>query len=851
MMLRSTPLQKQLSLTFASVGIGAVVLTAAALTFQMRASRRDATLRRLNEAASEVCAATDAYIQLHAAGLQVLADALSIQGTRDGLLAHASLSDQLERFHRSHQGFLVVQAIDAQGRVRGTAHGTLTEWPHPSSAPVSVSDRPYFRVPMATHAPFVSDVFRGRDYGSENILALSTPIIGEAGVPLGVIEGTVDLSQLGHFRDAYRSLDGSAVLITDRRAQVIYSSTGAPVVGSVAPQTITEPLGQRSLSAACQTAAGWRVSLQLPMRTVERDDWAQYAVAMLSALCVTLVVLSVAGTLARRLSAPLHALSSAAEQSDDDISGPRTRFFDSAADTAHSAPREVLVLAAQLDALSDRVAGRERELREALADTESELHTMFQAMRDVVFVFDANGTYLRVVPTAPDLLYTPANDMLGHRVTEVLPPATAAAVLAVIQGVLGTGEPREFDYELRVARGEVTLSAMVSRLTADTVLWVARDVTERVRDKAALAESEASHRQLIETTSDVIQRTNRHGDFTFVNAAAMQLIGTPPDELLGKSWSTLVVDTDRERVGGFYAAQLRDRIPVTYLEFAALRANGDTLWVGQTTQLLLDRGEVVGLQSVTRDMSARREVDRMKDEFVSVVSHELRTPLTAIRGALGLMSIDPSNGGSRHHGQMLRVAIQNTDRLVRLTDGILEIERQTAGYASLVRRECCVRSLIQEAAESLSLLAYARDMDVTIADADATVQADPDRVVQVLVNLLGNAIKFSPTGSTIFVSTHITEDTVEVRVRDEGRGIPASDLERVFERFYKVASQESRGSSGTGLGLSISRGIARQHGGDLIAERGAGSGNAAGSVFVLTLPMHVVADAGYMSALGL
>lgn len=232
-------------------------------------------------------------------------------------------------------------------------------------------------------------------------------------------------------------------------------------------------------------------------------------------------------------------------------------------------------------------------------------------------------------------------------------------------------------------------------------------------------------------------------------------------------------------------------------------------------------------------LSQRSELDTLKDEFISTVSHELRTPLTSIRGALGLLSSGIIGDVDAKALNLLRIAVTNTDRLIRLINDILDLERMESGRAPLQIRRCSMRDLAQQAIDTMTAMADANTVHLalepfTVAQA-ATPEAlffdgDSDRILQVLTNLLSNAIKFSPTASTVRVYTEATSDSILLKVVDEGRGIPSDKLDNIFDRFQQVEPSDARQKGGTGLGLSICRSIVQQHSGSIWAQRNLGPG---------------------------
>ena len=230
-------------------------------------------------------------------------------------------------------------------------------------------------------------------------------------------------------------------------------------------------------------------------------------------------------------------------------------------------------------------------------------------------------------------------------------------------------------------------------------------------------------------------------------------------------------------------------------------------------------------------LSARSHLDTIKDEFISTVSHELRTPLTSIRGSLGLLSSGTVGNLDSKAQNLLRIAVTNTDRLIRLINDILDLERMDSGRAPLQIRRCSLLDLADQAIDAMTGLAdtamvHLLRVNPKTDPAGDTLffDGDADRILQVLTNLLSNAIKFSPEASTVRVQIETTSESIVLKVSDEGRGIPADKLDAIFDRFGQIEPGDARQKGGTGLGLAICRSIVQQHSGSIWAQRNLGPG---------------------------
>ncbi len=256
-------------------------------------------------------------------------------------------------------------------------------------------------------------------------------------------------------------------------------------------------------------------------------------------------------------------------------------------------------------------------------------------------------------------------------------------------------------------------------------------------------------------------------------------------------------------------------------------------WAARPT--LDEAGQRLGLTLTFRDVTREREVDRMKTEFISTVSHELRTPLTSIKGALQLVTDDPELAPNALQAELLGICLNNTDRLIRLINDILDISKIESGRIQLKLDTHSVEEFVLTAVEGVRALAaqHGITLEIALAEDLPAVAVDLDRMVQVVTNLLSNAIKFSPEGQRVLVGGDQIEDEVVIRIRDWGRGIPPAEIPHLFKKFQQLDSSAIREVGGTGLGLAISKGIVEEHGGKIWVDSELG----VGSCFVFHLPV--------------
>jgi len=374
----------------------------------------------------------------------------------------------------------------------------------------------------------------------------------------------------------------------------------------------------------------------------------------------------------------------------------------------------------------------------------------------------------------------------------------------------------EFYCHLKLREDRETTAAM------ETVAASLGQMLARTRERERADELSRQQKILLHSVADGIFGADRNGLVRFANPAASRLLGAPVTSLIGKPVHELVHGTAPENEKCAADCTLRravtEHVPSTG-EFTIYRANGIGFPAEYFLNPILDQGRFSGLVLSFRDISQRFALDRLKDEFVSTVSHELRTPLTSIRGALGLLSSGILGEINDKAANLLRIALSNSDRLVRLINDILDLERAQSGREPLVFRPLQMADLVRQSIDGMQLVAEEAGVLLIHDKTQVEITADSDRLLQVLTNLLSNAVKFSPPNSAVSVMLRPGSSGVTLSVIDQGRGIPADKLEAIFGRFQQVDASDSRQKGGSGLGLAICKAIVQQHNGRIWAER--------------------------------
>jgi PAS domain S-box-containing protein len=362
-----------------------------------------------------------------------------------------------------------------------------------------------------------------------------------------------------------------------------------------------------------------------------------------------------------------------------------------------------------------------------------------------------------------------------------------------------------------------------------TVILIRRYADTRRHLLEAIQAEASRERAVFEAAMDGILVVNGRGVIERGNPAAERLFGRGPGELVGRSVFDLMNPASAERIRPILAGGPEAYSSGLRREAAGVRQDGSTFPMEISFAALKSSDD--GVLLFVRDISERREVERMKDEFISTVSHELRTPLTSIAGSLGLVASGAAGPLPEKAARLISIAQANSQRLVRLINDVLDLEKIESGKLPFNFQELDLGDVAERAVEGVR--GYADQLGVELKldrNGPARVRGDADRLVQVITNLLSNAAKYSPRGEAVQVTVAREGEKVQLTVADRGPGVPEAFRDRIFTRFAQADSSDARGKSGTGLGLYIAKEIAERHGGRLWYE------TKGGAVFHLELP---------------
>ncbi|ABC29007.1 Signal transduction histidine kinase [Hahella chejuensis KCTC 2396] len=375
------------------------------------------------------------------------------------------------------------------------------------------------------------------------------------------------------------------------------------------------------------------------------------------------------------------------------------------------------------------------------------------------------------------------------------------------------------------------VSGMVSLFFSGRTLALEALVSERT---AELKHSEQRLRAIYEHTPDGMLTVTEEGNITAVNPAVENLFGYACSNLAGLNIRVLIPDYQASTVESSQESVALNTGP-GYLQ--GLRRNGQDFPLELQT-VCLSQTTPASYLCIVRDVTERAEAERIKDEFISTISHELRTPLTAINGSLALLDAKVAMAAPDKQAQMIGIARRNTDRLLNLVNAILDLKKMASGEMTLQLSHFNLAQLVSDVLALNQGLAHNADVSFSLqipSDCVIVVEADEERLTQVLTNLISNAAKFSPPHTEIVVSVTLEDSIARVSVTDKGPGVPPEFLNRIFGRFAQADSSNTRNKSGTGLGLNISKAIIERHGGKIGFHNNPGGG----CTFYFELPAHV------------
>jgi PAS domain S-box-containing protein len=488
----------------------------------------------------------------------------------------------------------------------------------------------------------------------------------------------------------------------------------------------------------------------------------------------------------------------------------------------------------------------QREAETALRTSEERYRQLVESSLGFICTHDLNGLLLSINSHAAATLGYEPEELIGTPLRSYIDTDHLPDYDAYFEALKeAPDQDHQGRFYLRGKASQLCIVAYRNKLlhlqgTEPFVLSHGIDITEQTQKEEELNALTRRHESILDSVGDGIWGMDMEGRLTFINRRGAEMLGYPPQELLGQNMHALIQHSRAD--GTPYPAEespifgsAQHDAPLHVGDDVFWRKDGKPLPVEYVACPLVQSGQVDGIVVAFTDVTERRRLDRMKDEFISTVSHELRTPLTSLRAALGLVASGALEKRPEKVRPMLDIALANCDRLVRLVNDIVDFERIGNGSLPLHKSEWNAIDLLRRAMDPERSSAARAGLTFRIDAQPVDVWADGDRILQVLGNLIRNAIKFSEKGGEIRLAVRGNSDKeVTFEVQDQGPGIPPEKLELIFDRFQQADASDSRMQGGTGMGLALCRGIVNQHGGRIWVQSNPGRG----STFYFTVELY-------------
>jgi PAS domain S-box-containing protein len=495
---------------------------------------------------------------------------------------------------------------------------------------------------------------------------------------------------------------------------------------------------------------------------------------------------------------------------------------------------------------------------------------VLDSMREGMIVLDVRGNVLDINSAAARMIGIPVASAIGRTADDIFHPWSLLVerfrhvMDAKDEISVGEGEA-ERSYEVRLsplkdAQGQLMGRLIMLRAMDEEALKQERDLLERLVEKelaereraqVLLQESESRFRQIVENASDIIYRTDINGNFTYANPSVLKVIGCANEqEVLGKNYLDMTTPEFRHKLKRAYHRQYVSKTNVTYYEFPVVTTDGQIVWIGQNVQLILDGGQIVGFQAVGRDVTQLKQAQEslalsrdqaldassFKSQLLTRVSHELRTPLGGILGYAELLKYKAFGSLSDNQYDAVDNIVESTNYLTGIVNDLLDISQIESKSLSLHNEYFNPIDLLEKIKTSMSVLADKKGLIFRVEiDPDFPIElyGDVNRLQQIIVNLAGNAIKFTKAGEVSVIFKRPTPILWSVEVCDTGVGISHSEHEAIFEPFRQVDSSITRDNRGSGLGLAITKQLVEIMGGQISLNSEIGKG----SLFTVALPI--------------
>jgi PAS domain S-box-containing protein len=479
-----------------------------------------------------------------------------------------------------------------------------------------------------------------------------------------------------------------------------------------------------------------------------------------------------------------------------------------------------------------------KQVEDRLRNSEDRFRTLTHAVPQLVWANDLDGNAIFFNQGWFEYTGLSYVESAGPGWRAVVHPYDAAVSATPWQVSIATGQVFDKDCRLRRADGiyrwHIVRNVPVRDNSGNITEWVgsATDIEDIKKTEEALRESKERLRITMESATDyAIMTLDTNGDYTSWSKGAEKAFGYTEEEAAGQHSSLIFTPEDKK--AGAPKQEINQAINEGRAEDERwhIRKDGSRFFVSGVMTPIMNEETLIGFVKVARDMTERKLMEQQKDEFIGIASHELKTPVTSIKSYVEVLQEILEEDNNQQNALLMKKLNMQVDRLIELIHSLLDTTKISEGQLILQKQMLDINELIAASIDNLKYLS--QNHKITFARGETRpVVADNERIEQVLVNIVSNAIKYSPKGGEVLITTMSDENSVTVSVRDEGIGISAEVKDKIFDRFYRVNDVRISSFPGMGLGLYITNEIIKNHKGKMWVESIPGEG----STFYFSIP---------------
>jgi PAS domain S-box-containing protein len=504
--------------------------------------------------------------------------------------------------------------------------------------------------------------------------------------------------------------------------------------------------------------------------------------------------------------------------------------------------------------LEEKLKVKHRELFES----ENYLRTIINSSLDGIMVVDENGRFEFGNDSTFIILGWPEKELIGQFFMKVIPDDSTDFMLERWNEIQN-GIEKPYEIKIKTKKGEIKNIFVSNAQTEINGKWkyvvVFKDISYNKKLEQQLKQSEERYRDLFDNADDPMYTIDTSGYFQSMNNSGLQILGATKEEIIGSHMSSLLTQESYSIALEILNNQISCQPHEQPIILEIICKNGEHHWGEFRTRIIRDGDKIIGVHGIGRDITKKKklgeqlkeyheklkisyeelkETEKLKNEFISNITHELMTPLTSIKGYSELLYNDVIDTSSYKQKRSLEVILRNSDRLISRIKDLLDVASLENDEIHFNPCSVSINEIITESIQDLKPILQTKEIDVINDTAmPSSVCGDKEKLIQVITNILSNAIKFTPDKGKIIITAREDEDEIKISINDTGIGIPDDKLERIFDRFYQVDSSSSRKYGGFGLGLSICKTIIEKHNGLIWAES-----NGNGSTFNIVLPKN-------------